>query len=459
MTRYDGPSDYDGNPVTEAALQHYAILMLLEDTDFLRSFNGVLKPDHFKSPEFRYVASFALDFFKAHHRAPTLEALRIEIDSPRMDWAAMGVQPALMDRLVDILGEDAAPGGALAKYIHDRTEHWVQLREFEYAHRVASEHLDQGDVEGAFAVVLAAQRVRAKANEWLVFPDDLQALFEYYSQDNIDRISVGCGIPKLDHAMEGGLRPGELGVWMAPLKRGKSMALVNTGAEALRKGINIVHYSLENSSIETLARYVRNIGGDTVRGLLGGGTPQDQARLAAGIRTTLQLGDSDAKGFIKWFPAGVTTVDEIDADLEELQEKQQIGLVIVDYGDLMRSRERYEKQYENQTAVFSELRDLGTRHGVPVWTASQSNRDSMNPKNNIQVRQMAEAIGKAMKADFIIAMNQDVNEADLDPPIMRLSLIAARRGKGHCTATVEARFDRAQLIETFDSEEGDEDAE
>ena len=45
--------------------------------------------------------------------------------------------------------------------------------------------------------------------------------------------------------MDGGLAKGELGVVMAPAGIGKSWMLINIGANAIRQGKTVIHYTLE----------------------------------------------------------------------------------------------------------------------------------------------------------------------------------------------------------------------
>ena len=52
-----------------------------------------------------------------------------------------------------------------------------------------------------------------------------------------------------------GLGSGELGVVIAPTGVGKSMALVHLGAEAVKSGLTVVHYTLELADTVVATRY------------------------------------------------------------------------------------------------------------------------------------------------------------------------------------------------------------
>ncbi|KKM63169.1 hypothetical protein LCGC14_1514170 [marine sediment metagenome] len=433
--------------VTEASFQRYAAILLLEDTAFLRSFYTVLKPEHMTSPELAFLVRFAREFYERHHIAPTFQAFAAEVESPKKAWEVAGVRPELMDALVDVLEDEGRPSDGLADYVRQKLEHYIQEREFEGAVRKASELLDEGDVTRAFEVVRASQRIQAETDDRIIFPTDVGKLFEYFDPEHLDQISVRTGIAGLDRAMERGLRPGELGVLMAPLKRGKSMGLVNIGVEALRQGFSIAHYSLENSAHDTLARYAANLSMIPIKELVALSVDEVTERLMAQLR---RVSAAHAQAFIRWMPARLTSVDTIAADLDDIRAENRIGLVIVDYGDLARSRQRYDRNYEEQAEVFMELRDLGMQYKVPVWTATQANRLALDAEK-VKMSQIAESLGKAMKADFVVAMSQTPDEKEAQE--MRLNIVAARRGRGHCNVRVNTRFDLAKLTEPAPDEE------
>jgi hypothetical protein len=56
-----------------------------------------------------------------------------------------------------------------------------------------------------------------------------------------------------------------------------------------------------------------------------------------------------------------------------------------------------------------ELRALAVDFQVPIWTASQANRDASNSEV-VGLENMSEAYGKAMVADFICAISRKPNE-------------------------------------------------
>ena len=59
------------------------------------------------------------------------------------------------------------------------------------------------------------------------------------------RVTVKTGWDPIDELMDGGLGGGELGVVVAPAGIGKTWCLQSMGASAVKRGLNVVHYTLE----------------------------------------------------------------------------------------------------------------------------------------------------------------------------------------------------------------------
>ena len=79
-------------------------------------------------------------------------------------------------------------------------------------------------------------------------------------------------------------------------------------------------------------------------------------------------------------------------------------LIIVDYADLMLSRKDYEQSRFELKAITEDLRGLGMELKVPVWTASQSNREGYKA-NIITSSMVGEAISKIEIADLVLTFS------------------------------------------------------
>ena len=124
------------------------------------------------------------------------------------------------------------------------------------------------------------------------------------------RNPLSTGWELIDGITKGGLGKGELGVVIAPTGAGKSMALVHLGAEALKAGKNVVHYSLELQDKVVALRYDSCISGIPLS------ETKDQKELI-----WENIKDIKGKLIVKEYPTKSATTNTIKNHLEKLKRK------------------------------------------------------------------------------------------------------------------------------------------
>ena len=75
----------------------------------------------------------------------------------------------------------------------------------------------------------------------------------------------------------------------------------------------------------------------------------------------------------------------------------------------MRSTRSYDSLRHELKLIYEELRNLAMEMRIPIWTASQANRDSAN-SDIVGLENMSEAYGKAMVADLVISLSRKAME-------------------------------------------------
>ena len=71
----------------------------------------------------------------------------------------------------------------------------------------------------------------------------------------------------------------------------------------------------------------------------------------------------------------------------------------------MRSRRGYDQKRFELESIFEDLRALSMEMKLPIWTATQSNREGFND-DIITIDKVGEAINKAMVVDFFGTFSQ-----------------------------------------------------
>lgn len=245
----------------------------------------------------------------------------------------------------------------------------------------------------------------------------------------------------LDRMMEGGLAAGELAVIEGGGKVGKTTMLARFAAGALWQKKNVAiatgelsakKYRKRIDSMITgvpywkLSRYAKNEAEHHTK---------NSSRKIRKILKRIAYAHRQLKGnlFIKQWPTNKGTVGDIENWLDQLEEHgTKIDVLFVDYIRTFKPNERFDGQTEKMGLVAMDLRGLAGSKHIPVWTAAQTKRASLE-KEHIGPEDLAEDISIFWTLDFLIAISQTKaergEEADRKkgkPEKARLYLTSAR---------------------------------
>jgi len=213
------------------------------------------------------------------------------------------------------------------------------------------------------------------------------------------RRPVTTGWKEIDAICGGGLGKSELGVVIAPTGAGKSFCLVHLGAEGLKEGKVVVHYTLELQDTIIATRYDSCLTGYPLSDIINFKEEVYE-----------EIKDMEGKLIVKEYPTKSATTNTIKSHLTKLIKRGiKPGMIIVDYADLLRPiTTRQEKRTELES-IYEELRAISTEFQCPVWTASQTNRSGLNAEV-ITMEQISEAFNKCFVADFIFSVSRTIED-------------------------------------------------
>lgn len=213
----------------------------------------------------------------------------------------------------------------------------------------------------------------------------------------------------LDDLLGGGLPPRRLGILMGPMKRGKTMTLVNFGAGALIEKKNVVHIFFEGATERGFAVYYDS--------LFSGKTADEVKMMNEEERNeiTQQYQNSNyGKLIIKHFPTRSCSPWTIEAYLRRL--KAVIGfvpdLILIDYLGLMipsDKKMKYESRYIMFSDIVLELISLIQKENYALWLGHQAKLQSLG-KEVVGMQDTADSSEVPRHADVIVTINQTVEE-------------------------------------------------
>jgi replicative DNA helicase len=194
----------------------------------------------------------------------------------------------------------------------------------------------------------------------------------------------------------GGLPGGKVGVIAAGTGIGKSHFLVNIGSCGIMAGKTGVHYTLEDSDIDTGRRYDANISGIALDNL---SSNKDVVReKLANVKGSL---------IIKSYPAGTASILTLKNHLNHLLMRGiRPDFILIDYAELLKSSQDHDAKRFNIEEVFRDLVAWSQEINLPIWTAAQLNRASMDVEV-VTNKHLHECFAVSQIVHIFVTMNRD----------------------------------------------------
>ena len=126
------------------------------------------------------------------------------------------------------------------KYIKDVSLDFCRKQKLKEAMMESVKLLQTSSFDEISAVINNALKLGSDNNFGHDYVKDFEARFQLKTRN-----AVTTGWDQIDDICKGGLGAGELGVVIAPTGAGKSMVLTHLGAQAVKEGKTVIHYSLE----------------------------------------------------------------------------------------------------------------------------------------------------------------------------------------------------------------------
>ena len=219
------------------------ISALFKDKLFLQQIIDILDSTYFDSEANIVILDIIKEYFIEYKSTPTLEAMKIKIVEMENDLLKKSIAENIKAAFSNLEAEDL-------DYVKHKALEFCKNQEIKKAIVESVELLNSGDYDAIKAKVDNAMKAGVEKDMGHEYADHID---ERYLESV--RNTVTTGWDAIDDIADGGLGKGELGVMVAPAGIGKSWALVNVGANAVKAGLNVIHYTLELNSAYVGLRY------------------------------------------------------------------------------------------------------------------------------------------------------------------------------------------------------------
>jgi len=364
------------------------ITSLLVEQKFLQTICDILKPVYFDSDANKWLVGTIIGYFLEYKTSPTLEVMKVKIDS--MEGMTNDImQVSVVDNLKESWRNRESTD---LKFVQEQTIEFCKNQVMKNAIMDSVDLIEVGQYDQIKKIVDEAMKAGSDRDLGHEYIEGIEERLTKSARD-----TIATGWDPVDEVMDGGLGKGELGVVVAPAGIGKTWCLQNIGAAAVKEGLSVVHYTLELNQNYVGLRYDTVFSGITTASIK---YYQDEIKKKI----------SQLKGtlLIKYFPTKSATVQTLSSHLKQIElQGIDIDLVIVDYADILRGIGT-EKRHVLEN-IYEDLRGLAGEVEVPIWTASQANRSSLE-EEIIDATKVAEAYSKVMIADFVISVSRKVED-------------------------------------------------
>lgn len=364
--------------------QTKVVTNLVTDRPFLEQVSDILETKYFESDTNKWVVDITRKYFSKYKNTPTTDFFKTEIQK----ITDKALQQNVLTQLKAIY---ALQSGGDSEWVKNEFVTFCKNQNFKNVILTSVDLLQTGQFDKIEKLVRDAVKVGQSNDLGLDYKEDIEVRFE-----EVNRKTVKTNWDVIDELIDGGLGPGELGVIVAPSGVGKTWVLCHIGAEAVRQGKNVLHYTLELTQNYVGQRY------DTIFT----GIPSAELR-----DNKEQIKDKvdKLKGglMIKYYPPKGITANTIAAHIDMVRStKFQPDLIIIDYADLLVSvNSKNNSDYQEQGGIYIDLRAMGGEYQIPIWTASQTNRSAIE-SDVIHADKIADSYAKVMNADLIISVSR-----------------------------------------------------
>ena len=367
--------------------QSKVISSLLSDNKFIQTINDILEPAYFDSDANKWLTTEIAKYFMEFRKAPTLEVLKIKITQMNDDVLKVSIIENLKEAWRNVEATDL-------EFVKQETLGFCKNQVIKESIMQSVDLLEQKKYDDIKVLIDAAMKAGSERD---LGHDYIISLEERLT--SAVRNTLPTPWDSITNVMDGGLAGGELGVLVAPAGIGKTWCLQSLAAHLVKQGKTVVHYTLELNEAYVGLRYDTVFSGITTSNIK---FHQDEVqKVIDGLKGKL---------IIKYYPTRSASVNTLAAHLKQM-EIQEIkpDVVIVDYADILKPTAFYKEKRHATGETYENLRGMAGEFDIPIWTASQANRSSLE-EDIIDASKVSEDYSKVMTADFVMSVSRKVED-------------------------------------------------
>lgn len=363
-----------------------------------------IEPDVFDEQVEKLIFASIKNFIITYNSVPSLEAILIQIQNNKK------VSDDLYNQIKEYVEKHINPKEVDLKWLVDSTLDWLKMSSFRHALIEGAQIVtnpnskkDLGELKKTFEEIIN------KSFDESIGHSYTEDFLERYDHIHKKEEKFEFDLDYLNKITNGGVEKKTLNVLMAGTGVGKTLALCHFAGMYLMQGKNILYITLEMSAEKIAMRIDANLSSTPLNDILE--MPKDvYERKMCNI-----INKTHGRLIIKEYPMASAHRGHFEHLLNELQRHEKSfvpDVIMIDYLNIAASSRikpgANANSYTYVKSIAEELRGLAQDRQVPIWTATQVNRQGF-ASSDINMENVSESFGLPMTADFLVALNSPEN--------------------------------------------------
>lgn len=369
---------------------------LIQNEQYTRTVLPYLKDEYFSSNSERVYFNLVKDYFEKYNALPSVQSMVIELDQ-------LSITEDEYKSVGEILDSTKNYGEEDNDWCLEQTEKWCQDKAIYNAIMDSIQILDKKTDQDKGAIPELLQDALAVSFDTSIGHDLLEDYDERYDfyHKKVERLPFD--LKYFNDTTKGGIPRKTLNCLLASTGVGKSLMMCHFAASNLMEGKNVLYVTLEMAEERIAERIDANLLNVPLNELEV--LPKDAyEKKVERIRSKTQ-----GKLIVKEYPTASVGSAHFRHLLNELKAKKKFvpDVIYVDYLNLcVSSRMRMGGSINSYTyvkAIAEELRGLAVEFNLPIFTATQSNRDGAS-NSDMDLTNTSESWGLPATVDWMVAV-------------------------------------------------------
>ena len=382
---------------------------LIHNEEYSRKVLPFLKDEYFMENTDKLLYKQVDNFINKYNNLPTKEALVIELDDTELKDEEFENVTGLINQLELEKNEQSDIQWLLEtteKFCQDKAIYNAVVQSIGILDEPEKSKSDKGAIPELLTDALSVSFDPHVGHDYLLDSDDR---YDFYHR--IEK-KIPFDLEFFNKVTQGGLSSKTLNVALAGTGVGKSLFMCHVASSALSQGNSVLYITLEMAEeriAERIDANLLNIKLDDLKSLPKSMYDKKIEDLKNKVSGRL---------IVKEYPTAAASTNHFRALLNELNLKRNFkpDIIFIDYINICASSRIRPGQYVNSyryiKSIAEELRGLAVEFGVPIMSATQTNRQGFQ-NTDVGLEDTSESFGLPATADFMFALisNEKLEEA------------------------------------------------